>query len=82
MQPPMERQSVVGKQNMALMARFLSVELRKMTPGVAAANVAMIFINQLRVDPKNVWKSRRLSRWSSFKARLFSYGKFSSDGWS
>ena len=51
MQPPMERTSAVGKQNMALMARFLSVELRKMTPGVAAANVAMIFINQLRVDP-------------------------------
>ena len=51
MQPPMERQSDVGKQNMALMARFLSVELRKITPGVADANVAMILINQLRVDP-------------------------------
>lgn len=51
MQPPAERQSDVGKQNMALMARFLSVELRKITPGVADANVAMILINQLRVDP-------------------------------
>ena len=51
MQPPMERRSDVGKQNMALMARFLSVELRKITPGVASSNVAMIFINQLRVDP-------------------------------
>jgi len=51
MQPPMERTSAVGKQNMALMARFLSVELRKITPGVASSNVAMILINQLRVDP-------------------------------
>ena len=51
MQPPAERTSDVGKQNMALMARFLSVELRKITPGVASANVAMILINQLRVDP-------------------------------
>jgi len=47
----MERGSEVGKQNMALMARFLSVELRKITPGVAKSNVAMILINQLRVDP-------------------------------
>jgi recombination protein RecA len=51
MQPPMERQSAVGKQNMALMARFLSVELRKITPGAAKANAAVIFINQIRVDP-------------------------------
>lgn len=51
MQPPAERTSDVGKQNMALMARFLSVELRKITPGVADANVVMILINQLRVDP-------------------------------
>ena len=51
MQPPMERQSAVGKQNMALMARFLSVELRKLTPGAAHSNTAVILINQLRVDP-------------------------------
>lgn len=51
MQPPMERTSAVGKQNMALMARFLSVELRKITPGAARSNTAVIFINQLRVDP-------------------------------
>jgi recombination protein RecA len=51
MQPPMERTSNVGKQNMALMARFLSVELRKITPGAAKSNCAVIFINQLRVNP-------------------------------
>ncbi len=51
MQPPMEVTSDVGKQNMALMARFLSVELKKLTPGIAASNVAMIVINQVRVDP-------------------------------
>ena len=51
MQAPMERQSDVGKQNMAVMARFLSVELRKITPGAAQSNTAVIFINQLRVDP-------------------------------
>jgi len=51
MQPPMERTSDVGKQNMALMARFLSVELRKITPGAAQSNTAVILINQLRVNP-------------------------------
>jgi recombination protein RecA len=51
MQPPAERQADVGKQNMALMARFLSVELRKITPGAAQSNTAVILINQLRVNP-------------------------------
>lgn len=51
MNTPVEAESVVGKQNMALMARFLSVELKKITPALAEANVSLIFINQLRSDP-------------------------------
>lgn len=50
MEVPAEAESEVGKQNMALMARFLSVELKKLTPAIAKANVAFIAINQVRVD--------------------------------
>lgn len=51
MQTPTDVKSEVGKQNMALMARFLSVELKKITPGLADANIVMLAINQVRVDP-------------------------------
>lgn len=51
MQTPMEIDAIVGKQNMAPMPRFLSTELKKLTPALADANVAMIFINQVRVNP-------------------------------
>ncbi len=51
MNTPMEVDAAIGKQNMAPMPRFLSTELKKLTPAVAEANVAMIFINQVRVDP-------------------------------
>jgi len=51
MNTPMESAADVGKQNMAPMPRFLSTELKKLTPAVADANVLMIFINQLRTDP-------------------------------
>lgn len=47
---PTEDVSEVGKQNMALMGRFLSVELKKLTPSVAHANVAFIAINQVRTN--------------------------------
>lgn len=51
MNTPMEADATIGKQNMAPMPRFLSTELKKLTPAVAEANVAMIFINQIRVNP-------------------------------
>lgn len=51
MQTPMEIDAMIGKQNMAPMPRFLSTELKKLTPALADANVAMIFINQVRVNP-------------------------------
>lgn len=51
MNTPMEVDAAIGKQNMAPMPRFLSTELKKLTPAVADANVAMIFINQVRVNP-------------------------------
>lgn len=51
MQTPMEADAVVGKMNMAPMSRFLTTELKKLTPALAEANVAMIFINQIRENP-------------------------------
>jgi recombination protein RecA len=51
MNTPMEADATIGKQNMAPMPRFLSTELKKLTPAVAEANVAMVFINQVRVNP-------------------------------
>ena len=51
MNTPMEVDAVIGKQNIAPMPRFLSTELKKLTPAVAEANVSMIFINQVRVNP-------------------------------
>jgi len=51
LQVPQEIEADVGKALMAAVARFLTVELKKLTPGVAKANVAMIGINQVRVNP-------------------------------
>lgn len=48
---PIEEHSDVGKQNMAVLARFFTVELKKLTPLVANANVAFIAINQIRNEP-------------------------------
>lgn len=45
---PMEVEAAIGKQNMSPVPRFLSTELKKLTPGVARANVAFIAINQIR----------------------------------
>jgi recombination protein RecA len=47
---PLEVAAAVGKANMAPIPRFLSTELKKLTPAVAQANVALIGINQVRVD--------------------------------
>lgn len=47
---PMEISSDIGKANMAPIPRFLSTELKKLTPVVAQANVAFIGINQVRVN--------------------------------
>lgn len=51
MNTPMEADAAVAKQHMAPMPRFLSTELKKLTPAIADANVTMIFINQVRTDP-------------------------------
>ena len=47
---PLEVSAEVGKANMAPIPRFLSTELKKLTPVVAQANVAFIGINQVRVN--------------------------------
>lgn len=48
MAAPQEVASAVGKMNMAPLARFLTVELRKLTPAVAHANVCFIAINHVK----------------------------------
>lgn len=45
---PQEEESEAGKMNVASLARFLTVELKKLTPVLAESNVAFIGINQLR----------------------------------
>lgn len=52
---PMEKNSEAGKQNIASVARFLSSELKKLTPEVAKANVCFIGINQVRVNVGQMW---------------------------
>lgn len=47
-QPPLEEASEVGKANMALLARFLPPELRRITPLLATSKVSLIAINQIR----------------------------------
>lgn len=49
-QVPTEVEADVGKQNIAAVARFLSTELKKLTPAVGHANVSFIIINQVRVN--------------------------------
>ena len=51
MQPPAEEASKAGKDNMALMARFLPPELRKITPLLSDTGVSLIAINQVRFQP-------------------------------
>lgn len=48
MQAPLEMESEVGKQNMAPLSRFLTVELKKLTPAVAHSNVCFIAINHVK----------------------------------
>lgn len=47
-QAPAEAQSEVGKVQVAPLSRFLTVELRKLTPLVANANVCFIAINHVK----------------------------------
>jgi len=51
MMVPMEEASKSGKANIALMARFLPPELRKLTPLLTQTGVLFIAINQLRFKP-------------------------------
>lgn len=48
---PVEANYDLGHQNMAPLARFLPQALRRLQPLLEKANIAMIFINQIRVDP-------------------------------
>lgn len=55
LQPPMEVTSEVGKANMALMARFLPPELRRLTPVLAKTGVTVIAIMQARSNPGQMY---------------------------
>lgn len=55
LQPPMEVESEVGKSNMALMARFLPPELRRMTPILSKTNITVIAIMQARQTPGQMY---------------------------
>lgn len=49
--PPIEEGSIVGKQNISPMARFLPDALRRLTPALSDTGVTLIAINQIRVKP-------------------------------
>lgn len=49
--PPVEAGYDLGHQNMAALARFLPPALRRVTPLLERGNIAMVFVNQIRVDP-------------------------------
>lgn len=49
--PPIEETSVSGKATMAPMGRFMSTELRKLTPLLGQSGTMLIAINQVRVQP-------------------------------
>ena len=51
MQPPQEETSAPGKNNIALLARALPAELRKITSMLSDTGVTLICINQLRTRP-------------------------------
>jgi len=53
--PPLEISSESGKSNMALIARFLPPELRKLTPLLSQTCVMFIAINQVRTDPGKMY---------------------------
>lgn len=53
--PPLEMASQSGKTNMALIARFLPPELRKLTPLLSETGVMFIAINQVRTDPGKMY---------------------------
>jgi recombination protein RecA len=55
MAPPLEMASHSGKSNMALLARFLPPELRKITPLLSETEVTFIAINQVRTDPGKMY---------------------------
>jgi hypothetical protein len=55
MAPPLEVASPSGKSNMALLARFLPPELRKITPLLSETGVMFIAINQVRTDPGKMY---------------------------
>lgn len=49
--PTVEEVAVVGKQNMAPLARFLPAELRRVTPLLSKTGITLVGINQIRIDP-------------------------------
>jgi recombination protein RecA len=53
--PPLEMASHSGKSNMALLARFLPPELRKIVTLLSETGVSLIAINQVRTDPGKMY---------------------------
>lgn len=53
--PPLEMASRSGKSNMALMARFLPPELRRLIPLLSETGVMFIAINQVRTNPGQLY---------------------------
>ena len=78
-QPPGEDTSAVGKQNMSLMARFLTPTFRKLSPELSKANCTMIIINHVR-DNFNYGSDHTYSGGNSYSHFLTSNTYFTASG--
>lgn len=80
-QPPMEKASESGKNNMALMGRFLPPELRKITPLLAQTGVIFLAINQVRVNPGQLYGNPETttggSAWKHYCSVMINFGALS-----
>ena len=61
--PKAEIDGDMGDSHMGLQARLMSQALRKLAGAINKTKTVLIFINQLRENRSNVWKSRDNNRW-------------------
>lgn len=84
-QPPGEKRSASGKDNMSLLARFLPPELRRLTPMLYKTGVTFIGINQVRTDPGKMFGDPTMTpggnAWDHAQSMMIMFGKVGgSDG--
>lgn len=81
--PPAEEHSPSGKDNMALMGRFMPPELRRLVPLLIKSKVIFIAINQIRVKPGVMWGNPETtpggSAWKHHCSTIVNFGMSASN---